>query len=184
MAELKATPGLDAIEATRQFGAVSVGVVETGQVTSISPYRRKEAEVSARLRATLDLDLPAPGSLTRAGAARLIWTGLGQWFLAGAKPPALNGLAALTDQSGGWVAMEITGAGAASVMARLGPLDYATMSAGHVARSELAHMMSIQIARADGFELWVMRSFACTALSHIHDAAASEAAIRSLRSET
>jgi heterotetrameric sarcosine oxidase gamma subunit len=71
-----------------------------------------------------------------------VWTGPDQAFLIGAPAPDLTGLAAVTDQSGGWAALQLQGPGAEAVLMRLFPLDLRAraFAPGHAARAPLGHM--------------------------------------------
>jgi sarcosine oxidase subunit gamma len=113
--------------------------------------------------AGLGLTFPAPNTVVAAQGARIVWTGRAQAFLIGAEAPDLGGIAARTDQSDGWVALSLTGAAAADVLARLVPLDLRAMDAGQAARSALGHMPLILWREADGFILLTFRSMARTA---------------------
>jgi len=53
---------------------------------------------------------------------------------------------------------------------------------GQVARTEFAHMMSIILPQDGGYDIWVMRSMAKTALEHLTEAATLFSATKALRS--
>ena len=130
-----------------------------GQITSIACFPGTLAEVKARLGA-----FPAPNEAN----GNLIWTGPEQAFLLGAAPD-LTGLAAVTDQTGGWATLRLKGPKAADALMRLYPLDLrpAHFPPGTCARSPLGHMQSILIAEADSFLILVFRSMARTAWHEI-----------------
>ena len=100
----------------------------------------------------------------------------------GAQRPGLFGLgantglavhAALTDQSDGWTVVQLQGAGAANVLARLTPLDLrpAIFKRGHTARTDLMHMASsITRTSDDTFMIMVFRSMAGTLLNDLQRA--------------
>jgi len=149
-------------------------------ITSVMPFTGKDAACSEAMQKAHDVALPAVGRSTGKTGGRLIWTGRGQYFFVGDKPvaKAVAASAALTDQSDGWAVMALQGDDAALVMARLTPIDLRADSfkRGHTARSEMAHMMSVITRLPKGFEIMVMRSFAKTAVHHIHQAMDSVAA--------
>jgi heterotetrameric sarcosine oxidase gamma subunit len=137
-----------------------------GQITSIACFPGALADATARLGA-----FPAPNQVS----GNLIWTGPEQAFLLGPAPD-LSGIAATTDQTGGWAALRLTGPQAADALMRLYPLD---LRAAHFApqtcaRAPLGHMQSILIREADSFLILVFRSMARTAWHEI------EAALQSL----
>lgn len=158
-------------------GATALVAVDLGRVTSVMPFRGQSGAAGDAL-GKLGLGWPGPGqSLTAEGRA-ILWTGRGQAFLLGADPAPLAGLAALTDQGDAWAVMRLEGAGAASVLARLVPLDLRpeAFPEGAVARSGLNHVMAIFRRVSEGIEIWVFRSMAATAVHELTEAMARVAA--------
>ncbi len=87
---------------------------------------------------------PAPNTCDNG----LCWTGPDQAFLIGRAAPDLTGIAATTDQSGGWAALRLTGPLAADALMRLVPLDLrALWPRANAARAPLGHMQMVLIAR-------------------------------------
>ena len=74
--------------------------------------------------------------------------------------------------------MSLDGAGAEAVLARICPLDLREnqFRRGQTARTDIAHMMALLCRTTKGFEIWVMRSFAQSAVDHISRAMRSVAA--------
>lgn len=102
-----------------------------------------------------------------------IWTGPDQIFLAGDPAPDLAGLAAVTDQTGGWAVLTLDGPAAVDTLIRLYPLDFAltAMPVGSALRSPLGHMQSVLIRRGESaFTLLVFRSMARTAWAELEEA--------------
>jgi heterotetrameric sarcosine oxidase gamma subunit len=159
------------------LAGLTLAEVDLGQVTSIAPYAGQEKALAAALK-PLGLAFPKPNELRAKGAVRLAWTGRGQAFLIGAAPGDWAEIAALTDQSDGWAALSLTGAGAEDVLARLVPVDLRGM--GAAARSSLGHMGVILMRHKDGFELMVFRSMARTAWHEIEAAMKMQAARQAL----
>jgi heterotetrameric sarcosine oxidase gamma subunit len=161
-------------------GGLTLSEAAPACITSVAPYKGAEATLSAAMDAAHGMAFPAPGRTTGKAALKAVWTGRGQCFLIGDAPAdaSLAAHAALTDQSDGWAVLHLDGEAAEAVMARLTPLDLraSVFKRGHTARSEVAHMMAVVTRTAKGFEIMVMRSFARTAVHHIHDAMASVAA--------
>lgn len=137
--------------------------VNLGPITSIACFPGTLAEVTARLGA-----FPAPNRVSGA----LVWTGPEQAFLLGAPAPDLTGIAAVTDQTGGWAALRLSGPKAAEALMRLYPLDLrpAHFPPGTCARAPLGHMQSVLIAEEAGFLLLVFRSMARTAWHEVEAA--------------
>ena len=142
-----------------QGSAVHAGTtlaeVALGPITSIACFAGHQHAVATALGQAF----PAPNS----HANGLCWTGPDQAFLIGRVAPDLTGLAATTDQSGGWAALRLTGPMAADALLRHVPLDLHAMRAGQAARAPLGHMQMILMAEEGGFLLLVFRSMARTA---------------------
>lgn len=137
-----------------------------GGLTSIACYPGTRAQVAKALKGW-----PEPNRFL--DAPLRIWTGPEQVFLAGAEPPDLAGLAAVTDQTGGWAVLTLDGPAAVATLIRLYPLDFAlsAMPTGSALRSPLGHMQSVLIRRAEGgFTLLVFRSMARTAWAELEEA--------------
>ncbi|MBS8228878.1 sarcosine oxidase subunit gamma, partial [Vannielia litorea] len=121
---------------------------------------------------------PAPGESTEKGKVRLCWWGAGQAMLIGSTAAKVQN-AALIDQSDAWAGFELKGPAAAEALARLVPLDTATMAEGATKRSLLGHMPLALLRTAEGFRLYTFRSMAKTAwaeLSHSVKALAARSA--------
>jgi len=155
-------------------GAVEVTEVSPGRMISVAPYIGKTKATSARLKEQVGAGLTAVNR--RSGA--VTWFGHGVWMVAG--DVALDGLAAVTDQSDAWAVVALSGAGGQDVLARLVPADLRAQvfKKNHVAKSMLGHM-SVTITRtgAETFEIMVMRSMAQT-LVHELDVAMRSVATR------
>lgn len=144
-------------------GALTVTEVLPDRLMSVAPYAGQSKATSAKLKEQVGAALAAVNR--RAGA--VTWFGHGAWLVAG--DVALDGLAAVTDQSDAWAVVMLSGAGAEDVLARLVPVDLRAQvfKVNHVAKTMLGHM-SVTITRsgADAFEIMVMRSMARTL---VHD---------------
>lgn len=136
-----------------------------GPLTSIACYPGSLAKVKKALKGW-----PEPNRFL--DAPLRIWTGPDQIFLAGAAPD-LAGLAAVTDQTGGWAVLTLDGPAAVATLIRLYPLDFRlhAMPAGSALRAPLGHMQSVLMRRGEtGFTLLVFRSMARTAWAELEEA--------------
>lgn len=161
------------------IGTVQLSEVLTGPVTSVAPFKGKDRAVSAALKAAHDVGFPGVNMAVAKGDVRLIWAGKGRALMLGAMPQGLDGLAAITDQTGANALLRIEGAMAEAVLARLVPMDLrrATFKTGHTARTMLGHMTaSVTRVGADAFEIMVMRSMATTLVHDLEQAAKGVAA--------
>jgi len=135
--------------------------VDSGPITSVAAFPGQMKKLAKALG-----HFPAPGT----HAQGLVWTGHEQAFLLGRPVPDLGDLAALTDQSGGWACLSLTGPRAADALMRLVPLDLRRLGPGQAARAPLGHMSAILMGEADGFRILVFRSMAHTAWHEIEEA--------------
>lgn len=159
MPELIAKTALSGQSTTH--AGTTLAEVSLGPITSVACFPGQMAAVSAVLG-------PFPAPNTHANG--LCWTGPDQAFLMGRAAPDLTGLAAVTDQSGGWTALRLSGPLAVDVLARLVPLDLRPMTPGQAARAPLGHMQMILMREADSFLILVFRSMARTAWGEIEEA--------------
>ena len=151
------------------IGAITLVEATPRRVTSVAPFPGQDRAVAAALKA-LGLGWPAPNRSVAKGDAACLWSGRGQAFLIGPPPEGLGGIAALTDQSGAWAVMQLTGPGHADALARLVPIDLrpAVFATGHVVRTGLGHMMAVlRRLSAETVEIMVFRSMAATAVHEL-----------------
>lgn len=165
-----------------RHGTVELREAKVAAITAIAPYRGRTAAVSELLKAAHGMAFPGPGRATGTAAARCVWSGRDQALLIG--PVADDGLAvhaALTDQSDAWAVVELEGADAEDVLARLVPVDLrvAVFKRGHTARTLCGHM-SVSVTRTaeTRFQIMAFRSMARTLAHELEQAMAMVAARR------
>lgn len=166
------------------YGSTALRAVQPRRITSVAPFKGATQAVSDALMSDIGVRLPEPGKLSKGADAEIAWTALGQFFVLQPQgAPQLPSLAAaVTDQSDGWVSVQLDGQGAEDVMARLCPLDLRAVSDGDAVRSLIGHMNAVILRRADGFELMVFRSMAQTLLHELDRVMRSVAAQASQQS--
>lgn len=173
MAELTVTEPCAGLGLPITEGACRLAACAPTPISAIAPFPGRLAEVDAALQA-MGLGFPKPGASVASEGARAVWAGRATAFLMGAAPPeGLTEHAALTDQSDGWAGLQLTGAGAEAVLARLIPLDLRAPAfpPGSAARSLLNHMPCLVLRVADAaFELFTYRSMAGTAVHELAEA--------------
>ena len=150
--------------------------VDPGAITSVALFPG-QAKAAAEALKPLGLSFPAPNRLVEKDGLRLVWTGREQAFLIGGPAPDLTGIAALTDQSGGWTTLRLSGPAGTAALARLVPLDLSAVAfpVGHAARAPLGHMQAVLMRpAAEGVVVMVFRSMARTAWHEV------EVALRAL----
>jgi len=163
-------------------GRVTLFEADLGRLTSVAPYRGRDAALADALKAAHGIAAPAPGRVTGRLAARAggrsdtcaIWFGHRLFLLAGAAPALeLATHAALTDQTDGWACARLEGRGATQVLARLAPIDLrpAAFRPGLTARTDLRHMAaSLTRLGEDDFLILVFRAFARTLVHDLRQA--------------
>lgn len=164
------------------IGAVTVTEVDLGVLTSVAPYKGQEKAASEAMTKAHGVGFPSANRAPTKGDARAIWFGRDMALLVGPAPDAkLREYAALTDQSDAWTAVELSGAGAEDVLARLVPVDLrrAGFKRGHTVRSQIKHMNgSITRTGSDSFLLLVFRAMAATLVHDLQEAMESIASRR------
>lgn len=166
MPELIAKTALDG-RAALVIGATTLAEVDPGSITSLQTFPGQEKAVAKALK-PLGLSFPAPNCFARKGEAILAWTGRDQAFLIGADCPAMP--AALTDQTGGWASLSLSGPLAVDALARYVPIDLrlAAFPLGASVRTPLYHMSMVLMRLSDQeFRIMVFRSMARTAWHEI-----------------
>lgn len=152
------------------IGGLSLREETPDHITSLAPYRGRQAALGQALQAAHGMGYPAPNRATGKAGSRAVWFGRDMALLIGPAPDAtLAEHAALSDQSDAWAVVLLEGAQAEDVLARLVPVDLRrqVFKRGHTARSELKHMMaSVTRTGAQVFQIMVMRSMAQTL---VHD---------------
>lgn len=166
MPELIAKPALE--KAPLTLGTCRLEAVDLGPITSVALFPGQEKAMAKALK-PLGLSFPGPNSLSAKAGVQLVWTGREQAFLIGAAAPDFGAAAAVTDQSGGWAALRLSGDKAAEVLMRHVPLDLraAAFPPGRAVRAPLGHMSSVVIREEAGFLILIFRSMARTAWHEI-----------------
>ncbi len=161
----------------KTIGTVSLTEVDAGPVTLIAPHKGQQKTVSAALKTAIGLGFPAPNRSVGT-SPRVLWCGKEQALLIGAECPDLAE-AACVDHSDAWAIVQINGADASAVLARLTPIDLraSEFKRGHTARTLINHMTGgITRLGAQSFEVMVMRSMAGTLVHDLTQAAENIAA--------
>lgn len=153
-----------------KIGELTVTERDLGRMTSIAPRKGKAEKLSAALQAAHGVAYPEPNRSYGSDEAQILWFSHADAMLMGPEPDAkLAEQAALVDQSDAWTVVELEGARAEDVLARLVPVDLRApgFAIGHSIRSQIFHMTgSITRTGKNSFQLMVFRSMAGTL---VHD---------------
>jgi len=166
-----------------QFGTCSLNQLLPPAITSIALSPARQKQVSKALKESCGMAFPAPNRATGKQGARCIWFGPDQAMLLAPAPPPIAG-ATLCDQSDGWAVMQLSGADATNVLARLVPVDLRApaFARNHTARTLLGHMpVSITRTGSAAFDIMVFRSMAQSA---VHEIGQAMAALHALNTQT
>ena len=98
----------------------------------------------------MSLDLPGPGRASGLTPYAALWLGPDQWLImvngdadqeiAGALEAAFGPAASITEQTGGWVCLGVTGPVLPALFERLSAVDSAAMEPGHGTRTVIEHL--------------------------------------------
>ncbi len=140
-------------------------------VHAILPLPGAHEAASDALCAVTGLGLPGPGQSVESPHLRCLWAGRDQILAVGALPPGAipPDCAMVTELSDGWARLRLAGPGWEDVLARGTPLDLrpSAFAVHATARTEWHHMAVLLVRLSSAVELWVMRSYAETALAHL-----------------
>jgi len=175
VADLRETGPFAGLDLPLAMGEARLSALPMGPITAIAPFPGMVGAVGERLGG-----FPAPGQVLGVPAGRLAWSGREAAVLFGPAPD-LGGLAAVTDQSDGWAGLRLEGADALAVLARLVPLDLATLAAPASVRTVCNHLPLLLIhPAADQWDLWTYRSMAGTLAHELSETMRMVAARRAL----
>ena len=154
-----------------EVGDVTLTEVIVDRIHVVAPFDGQQSAVSAALKDQIGVGLPDIGRTHIKADAHVQWAGHRSWLVRG--DVTLEGLAAVTNHSDAWAIVEIAGATAEDVLARLVPIDLrvATFKEGHTARTMLGHMtVSVTRSGPQAFEVMAMRSMAGTLVHELETA--------------
>ena len=147
-------------------------------ITWVAPYDGQGEAVGK----SLGFAFPGPNETSGQDDARAIWVGPSQALVLGTAVSPEG--AAVADQSSGWIVLELSGADARDVLARLTPVDLrdGAFVERATARTVIGHMTgSITRTGADTYEIMVFRSMAKTAVHELERAMRGVAARKLVR---
>lgn len=172
MPELKplyATGSASAFDAT--FGDIRIVENDTLALASVASRSGREADTVARAKSRFSLNLPDIQNTSQSADYTAFWTGPDQWFveapiathedIATLLKNGLKDSASVTEQTGGWVRFDVSGASSIAMFERLTMLDLAALPVGTASRTSIEHMGSFVLKRgADSFTVLAPRSYA------------------------
>jgi methylglutamate dehydrogenase subunit D len=185
---LKAASAFGELRGITETSRVGLWVCERRlQMASVMVYKGRRAELSAKLMETYGLPLPEGPRRVAAGTVAVMGLGprtyLFQREAGSSLEPelarALEGTAAVTDQSDGYAVLRLSGPRVRAVLEKCVSIDLHphVFAAGCVASTKCAHMGVILWRRDDEaglpmFEIAVFRSFARSLWHFIEESAA------------
>jgi heterotetrameric sarcosine oxidase gamma subunit len=158
----------------KEEGEPSVVITELAGLglATVACRKGQAAALSAAVRKAYGVDLPASSRVAQRAAVRFIGYGPGQWLavseslaneaLASELAAKLQGLASVSDQSGGRTVLRVSGNRARDVLAKGLPLDLdpRAFPLGSAATSAISHI-GVQLWQADdtrSYDIAIFRS--------------------------
>jgi sarcosine oxidase subunit gamma len=145
----------------------------TGHALATSaPRRDGAAVVASALAARFGLALPGPGGLARAGALRIFSSARDQWMIetpleghediAALVAGVLGPVASVTEQTDGWVRIDVDGADLPRLFERLTPADLRGQEGPAAIRTAIEHVGAFVVREVAGgpVSVYALRSFA------------------------
>lgn len=136
-------------------------------LASIEARRGQAGAVAATIAEGHGIDLPSAGRWAGGADIAFAWSGPGEWTAIADRPIArdlagrLAGLAAVTDQSDGWLLIEVSGPRVRDTLAKMLPIDLdpAALPPGAVALTRAGHIdVRLRHVSVGVYELAVFRS--------------------------
>ena len=168
MLKLTPTPALE----SGSFEIQGLGISENPSVALASVAARLGQEKVFALAAEklFGTALPGPEEVGPGSDYTVFWTGPDQYFVEAPIEThedievrlklALKESASVTDQSGGWVRLDVTGEKALATFERLSMADLATTPVHRAKRTVIEHIGCFIITREDSLSVWAPRSYA------------------------
>ncbi len=179
MVELRAVSPLQGQDAIEMSG-VTICEIPSRLITLIAPFAGQDAALAEAMETQFGFGFPKPGEVLGEDTLQCRWFGHRQAILIGATvPESIQEVALITDQSDGWVALQVSGAHAEQVLARVIPVDLAEAEFPKLstARTVCGHMtVSVTRMGEDRFEIMGFRSMAQSLVHEIVQAAGLVAA--------
>lgn len=144
------------------LGPWRIDQVTDCSLTSISTRVQDVAEVQKRL----DQPLPQVGQCHGDAGQGLFWSAPFQWMRWAPyvdAPPThdeFGELAYVTEQTDGWIRLDVQGADFSPILERLCNLDLAGFTPGSVQRTQIHHIGVFVLSLEDRLMIWVPRSMA------------------------
>jgi sarcosine oxidase subunit gamma len=139
------------------FGDLRIVEQAGMRFTALAQRAGDDAALRDRIIAVFGVPLPGAGAVTQtAQGDELLWMGPGQWLvaspedMAGRLEAGLAPAAAVTDQSGGWVCLSLTGKRTPDLLARVCPADVLRLAAGHATRGPVVQSSGVVICDTPG----------------------------------
>ena len=131
------------------IGAVTISE-NAGVALASLATRRGQADRVEAVAKGLGLDLPGPGWASHSVPYSALWLGPDQWLImaegdadqdiTATCETAFGSAASITEQTGGWVCLDVSGPALPALFERLCALDTAAMKPGHGTRTVIEHL--------------------------------------------
>ena len=174
--KLEASPALGGVDTT--VGSVRIRERDDLAIVSIATPQGGERALEVALKSGWGLEMPSPTLSVTSDGARAVRTAPDQMLLIFSHPEPnaeaavqkkLDGAGYTTEQTDGWVILEVTGDTVHAVLERMSPVDLSphAFPVNATARTLMAHM-GVLVVRTDDKEFLLM-SASSSAASLLHE---------------
>lgn len=170
MANYQLTPIYPGDGAIHDFEGLCIKEITNHSIVSCAANKNQHGNVSSALESALQLSWPEIGHCTAASQALCLGLQIDQCFvmvenehpIAKELSSTLKSVAAVTDQSDGWIILDISGSRTRDVLERICPIDLADdkFPIHSLARTSMEHLNVIIVRLDDSFLMLSPRSSA------------------------
>jgi sarcosine oxidase subunit gamma len=160
------------------IGGIAISEVTDLALASVAARQGRQTGCIDGLTAFLGTPLPPPGEAATGSHAAAIWMAPDQWMLTAAETGTGNDMladtlkarlgdtASVTEQTDGWVCLDVRGGGVVDLFERLCPVPARRMQAGAARRSTIDHLGCFVICTASGAAFRVLGPRSAAASLH------------------
>lgn len=156
-------------------------------LASIACRLRREVEFAKAAERFFGFAMPGPGKVAGRTPYNAIWTAADQWLveapfdshedIAHIVKDGFGDAASVTEQTDGWVRLDLEGTGVVATFERICPLDIGRMPADTASRTLIEHLGCIVVCRAAGLRFTVLGPRSSAASLHHALLAAARSAL-------
>lgn len=183
---LKALPALGgATAALVTIGAITIRENPDLAMASLTARTGCEADLAKAAKKLMGLTLPGPGLMAKTDLWAAFWSGPNQWMVStdfarhedicAIVKAGVGATGSITEQTDGWVRLEVEGASSPALFERLCNVDIHSMKTLQAVRTQIEHLGCFILCHQTGqsFSVLTLRSAAKSMLHALETAARS-----------